>query len=182
MATSLLLGDPSALPFMGHLRMSMDTSDARLSLAGRITSGGDVVEAYEASRNILEHFESLPEPEGGMRNELLRSVWERLTQMGRDQLGRDGGSGLQLLLLAEDDEGMGVAGVGLSMVYGRVNGAWTPLVSEGHPLLCSSGVPETVPGVLTLDAPVDLILGIPDHLGPELRGDFDPVRDCGWSS
>ena len=84
-------------------------------------------------------------------------------------------------LTAQDSDGVGVAGVGLSMVWGVMeDGLLQPLVSGDHPLLSVAGLPEQVPGVLTLDRPVLQVLGIPDHLPPDLPADFELRRDCGW--
>jgi hypothetical protein len=179
MESSLLLGDPGALPFLGHLRAQVEVPGARLWAAGRVFNGGDVVEAYEASRNLIELIEGLGKGlEKASRHDLLRLAWEALQG---DRLGESGGADLQLLLTAQDGEGVGVAAVGLSMVYGRIAGELEPLVSADHPLLCPPGIPTSLPGVLTLDRPTDQVLGIPDHLPAELPAELDLARDCGWT-
>ena len=182
MDSSLLLGDPGALPFLGHMRAQIEMPNARLWAAGRIFSGGEVVEAYEASRNLIEIIEglSIDLEAGATRHDLLRMVWEALGELSGDQLGRAQGADLQLLLAAEDAQGVGIAAVGLGMVYGRIDGELQPLVSADHPLLCPPGLPTRLPGVLTLDRPVDQILGLPDHLPATLPEDLDLSQDCGW--
>ena len=177
-----MLGDGGALPFLGHARSYVETPGARMWIASRLFSGGDVVAAYEASRRFCEAMDVLSRkvPETTDRNDLIRLVWEFLANVSRDELGTRGGDDLQLLVVAEDAEGQAVAGVGLSMVYGRSEEAWTMLVNAEHPLLCGPGLPKTIPGVLTLDSPVQQVIGIPDHLDGTLPVDFDVHRSCGW--
>ena len=182
MDVSLLLGDPGALPFLGHLRTRLEVSGAKLWAAGRVFSGGDVVEAYEASRNLTRVIEESGArlETNASRHDLLRCTWEALAELDADQMGRDAGRDVQLLLTAEDTDGVGVAGVGLSMVYGLIDQRFQPLVSGDHPLLCGPGLPGALPGVLTLDRPVQQVLGIPNHLSTVLSEDLDLARDCGW--
>ena len=185
MKSAVLLGDRGALPFMGHIRAKVVVDDAVLWAAARTACGGDVVLAHESARNLQETIERVTDrfdvPPN--RNDLIRGVWEALKELTADQLGSSAGSDLQLLMTAQDPEGVGIAGVGLSMVWGVMeDGLLQPLVSEDHPLLSYAGLPEQIPGVLTLDRPVLQVVGIPDHLPSELPADFELRRDCGWRS
>ena len=183
MKSAVLLGDRGALPFLGHIRAQIVVDGAVLWAAARTASGGDVVQAHESARNLQEAIERVCErfEHSPNRSDLLRSVWESLQVLAAEQVGGSLGADLQILMTARDAEGVGIAGVGLSMVWGVMeDGLLQPLVSEDHPLLSDAGVPKQVPGVLTLDRPVLQVLGIPDHLPPDLPADFDLRRDCGW--
>lgn len=160
-----LLGDPTRAPFQGHARLGLDTGRARLRGAGRLGVGGGLVGAYRAARALEQAIlEAAAGP--GDRHALLWRSWEALFGLDLATLGPDGGADLSLLLVAEDEGGVGVAGVGLCAVYGLVEGALRPLAEGSHPLLSAPGRPIRTPGVLTLDLEVQAVLGVPAHLEP----------------
>ena len=151
---ALLLGTPGRLPFVGHLRASAEGGRAWLRAAGRVFAGGDPVAAYEPARQVAAAILGIDTR--GDRNALLWRAWEAVGALDPSVLGPEEGGDLSLLLVAGDPDGVGVAGVGLTAVWGRVPGlgALVPLVGGRHPLLAPPGRPVRTPGVLTLD-PID---------------------------
>ncbi len=160
-----LLGDPTRAPFLGHARVRLDTGRARLWGVGRLGVQGGLVGAYRAARRLEQVIlEAAAGP--GDRHALLWRSWEALFGMPLDELGPERGADLTLLLVAEDEGGVGVAGVGLGAVFGLTKGRLVPLAEAPHPLLGGQGRPLRTPGVLTLDLEVETVLGVPAHLEP----------------
>lgn len=158
-----LLGDPTRAPFVGHARVRLDTGRARLSGAGRLGVAGGLVGAFRAARRLeAVVLEAAAGP--GDRHALLWRSWEALIALPAEELGADGGADLTLLLVAEDVGGIGVAGVGLSGVFGLAGGRLVPLVEGRHPLLAPPGRPARTPGVLTLELEPEAVVGVPAHL------------------
>lgn len=169
-APAWLIGDPTTLPFLGHLRVVVEGPSAAVAVAARVGAGGDVVDGWRASRYLAAALRSAAGP--GDRNALLWRVWSALASADAAQLGPAGGADLSMLLVAMDEHGAGVAGVGLSSVWGLVDGALVPLAEGAHPLLAPAGRPSRTPGVLHLDVQPTAVVGCPRHL----RGEAPPVR------
>jgi hypothetical protein len=147
---------------------------AGLWAVGRVgASQGDPQRAYSAARTVEA---ALRRATAGAwretdRNGLLRRAWELLGAEPPASVG--GGLDATVLLVAEDELGVGVAGVGLGAVWGVVDGALRRLVPRGHPLLGPPGLPGAVPGVLTLDGPLPTdVIGAPHELAA-----LSPVLD-----
>lgn len=158
-----LLGDPTRAPFLGHGRLRLDNGRARLCGAARVGISGGVVGAYRAARELEQALlEAASGP--GDRYALLWRAWEALAGMPAEALGRDEGADLSLLLVAQDDGGICVAGVGMSAVFGLVGAELRPLAEGRHPLLAPPGRPARTPGVLNLDVEPEAVLGLPSHL------------------
>lgn len=156
-----LLGDPTPLPFLGHARAHVEGPDARLSASARLGVGGGVAEAFWAARGLERALQAAAGP--GDRNAMLWRAWAALFALDRASLGPAQGEDLSLILAAADAAGCGVAGVGLSAVWGLREGRLVPLAEGAHPLLAPPGLPRRTPGVLTLDFVPDAIVGRPHH-------------------
>jgi hypothetical protein len=154
----VLLGEEGRLPFLGHFRAAVESGGARLSAAGRVA-----VDAYRAARRVEVALRSAAEGEALDRFGLLRRAWERVGAIPAEALGPGGGGDLVLVLLSEDAGGIGLAGVGLSMVWGLAREQVGPLVSLRHPLLCPPGRPSRTPGVLNLEVRPTQVIGAPSH-------------------
>ncbi len=81
------------------------------------------------------------------RHGLIARAWGLLGE----RLEPEDSGGLTVLFVAEDADGVGVAGVGFGDVWGVQDGALRRLVPRKHPLLCPPGLGPEVPGVLTLE-------------------------------
>lgn len=168
-----LLGDPTRLPFVGHARFCVEADGARLSGAARVGVAGGLAGAYRAARGLEAALGAVSQPASGARGQaprdrhaLLWRAWELLLALPAEALGPEQGADLALLLVAEDAAGVGVAGVGLSAVWGLEGDRLVPLAEGRHPLLAPPGRPERTPGVLTLDLRPSVVVGCPAHLDP----------------
>ena len=47
-----LIGDPTTLPFLGHLRLVVEGPTTTLAVAGRVGAGGDVIDGWRAARAL----------------------------------------------------------------------------------------------------------------------------------
>lgn len=167
---ALLLCDPGRLPFLGHARVALSTGGVTFAAAGRVGAEAGVKAAYSAARALEDALRGVAGP--GDRHAWLWRAWGALAAMDLDRLGPARGQDLCLLLVAEDAGGIGVAGVGLSALWGLRPSELVPLVEGAHPLLSGPGLPAKTPGVLTLDQPVTAVVGNPAHLPP-----LAPPRD-----
>lgn len=158
---ALIVGDPGRTPFVGHLRALVQAERAWLAAAGRIAAGAGPEGAWGPARALEAAIAGVARK--GDRNSLLWRAWEAVGALPGDALGPAQGQDLALLLLAGDEAGVGVAGVGLRAVWALGSGGLSPLVSGRHPLLAPPGRPAQTPGVLTLDAAPDSVVGVPAH-------------------
>jgi hypothetical protein len=169
-----MLGDPGEEPFVGHLRITLSGEGSWISASGRVAAATGPAEAFVPARTLESTLRTALTPllEKSERNLLLHRAWSSIVGLDGTILGPAEGADLSLLLIAGDSRGVGVSGVGLSMVWGRYGGRWRPLVRTGHPLLGAAGRPARAPGVLGLPRPPEILLGAPAHLPPRL-----PERD-----
>jgi hypothetical protein len=162
--TALLHGDPGRLPFVGHFRAVRSHRDTTVATAGRIRARGDVSQAFRTARTIETAILSCSVPSGADRHGMLSAIWSALQNIDGCDLGPDGGDDLVILFAIQDDAGTGIAGMGLGGVWAWNNEAMLPLVEGEHPLLGGPGRPTDLPGVLTLDDPTQVVVGIAhDH-------------------
>ena len=177
-----LIGDPGRMPFVGHLRFAARVGDAWISLAGRVHPG-DVEEGWRAARELAAALDPIEERTRGLgagRFALVRAAWALLGEAPRDGLGPAGGADVSVLMVAGDPGGVAVTGVGLTGVWGlEAGGQWTPLASEGHPLLSRAGLPSTPPGVLELERAIEVVVGCPHPMEPELPAPSVMAERCG---
>jgi len=166
----MMLGDPSCVPFIGHFRINWEGPSAWLSAAGRIGAQRGIEDAWLPARQLEGVLQKCGDSNKHQsdRHVLLRRLWEALNDVESDLLGPEQGEDLCMLLVAGDARGVGVAGVGLSGVWGDVDGRWAPLVESNHPLLTPTGRPKGMPGVLTLDLKVSAVVATPAHLPSRL--------------
>jgi hypothetical protein len=177
-----LLGDPDRMPFVGHLQVGIHTANASLAAAGRVAAASGIVPGFRAAREIETALLSMNTQDITDRNQLLALAWSVLADIASCDLGPAAGADLSLLLAARDARGMGIAGVGLSGVWGwsgQVQDELTPLVQGAHPLLGAAGLPSAIPGVLTLDAPVTRVIAAPAHIHPVLPATEALALRCG---
>ena len=176
---ALMLGDPNPPSFVGHLRLQLVGTGSSLAVAGRVAVEAGVIGAFLPARRVEAALREAVTPalDGRDRHLLLHRAWAALAAIPALDLGPAGGADLSLLLVAADDRGVGIAGVGMCGVWGEHDGQWRPLVGSGHPLLRGPGRPEKTPGVLTLTAAPTAVLAIPSHLPPELPA-AGRVRAC----
>lgn len=164
---ALLMGDPGRWPFVGHLRVRHGAAGSGMALAARL-SDEDRSAAYLVARRVelgvRRRLLGLPVPAD--RHGWLRCLWDSLLDLGAEDWSEAQRASLQLLVVAWDSQGQGVSGLGLSGVWAAAEGALVPLVDPGHPLLGGPGLPESVPGVLTLDLSTDRVVACPSHLRP----------------
>lgn len=152
---ALLLAKPGPFPFAGHLRLEARGERAWIAVAARVASTAGPVGAFAPARALDAHIRAALDPIAEVtadRNALLRTLWTALAEAPAEALGPAAGADLSLLALAGDRRGAGVAGVGLSGVWGMYVDAWEPLALGGHPMLGATGRPEQTPGALRLTA------------------------------
>jgi len=153
------LGDPGALPFLGHFRVEVRGPGSVLRVAGRVAADADVVEAHQAAAEVERAVRSVvgASTDAGSRHALLRALWQTL-QPGK-VLERDAVD-LGLVAIAADREGVSLSGVGLTGAWYALAGrAPRPLVPPDHPLLASAlGVPASLPGAMTLPMVPNLLV------------------------
>ena len=175
---AFLHGDPGRLPFLGHFRAHKQFRDSTLSVAGRIRSRGDIVAAFRAARLLESAILSATVGVDSDRHETLAAVWQHIHNIDGCDLGTDNGSDLTILFAVSDEDGTGISGMGLGGVWGKEDQEFMPLVQGQHPLLSGPGRPEQLAGVLTLDAPQAIIVGVPhDHPVPPHTKDWK--QRCG---
>jgi hypothetical protein len=133
-----LVGGPGRWPHKGAFR----GASGGLSFAGRV-GADDLVDAYDAARAAES---ALGGPWPTDRRAALTAAWDRVLA------GAVPADGLVLLLVAEDDGGVALSGVGLGAVAVLDGPTAIPVVASGHPLLGPAGAPTRRPGALTLPA------------------------------
>ncbi len=176
---ALLLGAPGRYPFNGHLRLRVERGAARLSIAGSVASGFEPPVAWGVAGRLRSLLGAI---EGRGRFGLLRDAWERLSGMDPDALGPSGGEDLALLLVAEDDEGLCLAGTGLSALYALEGDTAEELLPRTHPMLQLVGVPPSLPGVFTPHRPPSAVIAAARSGAVEPGRSSFWWRDCGLRS
>lgn len=169
MAIPLLVGHAGDWPFAGALRGRCGP----VAWAGCVAWRADPAVAWRAARALDAALRS-PGPPRADRRRALSILWERLDAVDRDLLGPGGGDDLVLLLIARDDAGFAVGGVGLAEVRDGEGGSW---VAPPHPLLGPAGIPDQRPGALTTDTLPSVLVGVP--VGPVPDWGDDPLAACG---
>ncbi len=172
---ALLLGSQGPLPFAGHLRTVVRGSQAALWIAGRVGESDEpVIQRYDRAMEVQTALRGLAEGSwaGSDRHGLLRGAWEILSGLPVPTL--------SLLLVAVDARGVGLSGVGLSGVFGWFDRERTPIVESEHPLLGPPGLPESLPGVLTLTRSPERVIGRPWEMRREPPRTLDALKHaCG---
>ncbi len=150
------MGREGRFPFQGYFRVAIEGSHAGVCIAGAL-GGQDTLKAAHQRARVVEVLLSTVadrEHRGLDRHGLLRRVWTLLSERADDALRAE----LTAVLVAVDEDGTGVAGVGLGGVWAVQDGALRRLVPRSHPLLGGPGLPDEVPGVLTLERrPVQVV-------------------------
>ncbi|HCH64295.1 MAG: hypothetical protein CL927_16010 [Deltaproteobacteria bacterium] len=153
------LGDPGALPFLGHFRAQVSGPRSQVRVAGRWGMAGDAVEACAAAARMEHRVRSLvasvERPDD--RVVLLVGLWAAIAEEAA-ALAASLTADLAVVCVAADARGVSVTGVGLA-------GCWFEsdrqppqlLVPFGHPLMSPLGVPRQRPGAMTLNATPDAI-------------------------
>jgi len=161
---ALLHGDPGRLPFVGHFRAQRTIEGANLAASGRVHARGDVSAAFRIARAIEATIRGCPVSDGADRHDLLSAVWQAIHDIEGCDLGPDKGEDLVILFVIGDEQGTGIAGMGLGGVWAIDEQSIRPLVEGDHPLLGGPGRPDRLPGVLTLDEPASTVVCIAhDH-------------------
>ncbi len=149
---AMMLGGIGRYPFNGIFEHGIATPGGRLHVVGRIGASSEPEATWEI---VLQVHEALDGIDGEDRLALIRGAWDRVLTLPRQALGPAQGKDLSLFLVASDDTGTSVAGVGLDMIWQWSPERMLPLVAQDHPLLASPGIPQLAPGALTLDSPVN---------------------------
>ena len=168
---ALILGSPGRYPFNGHLRLALRSGAARLHLAAVVAPGCEPPVAHAATVALRAQ---LVDAEGSGRFDLLRSAWDLLAGIDPSLLGPARGGDLALLLVAWDDEGLGVAGTGLDALH-ALGTQVEPLLEGAHPLFGIRGVPANPPGLFTPHEPPAVVVGSP------ATGALDPSAHPSWA-
>lgn len=113
------------------------------------------------------------------RHGLLRRAWTLLSELSGERLGPRHGEDLTLLMVSLDERGVGVAGVGLDAIWAGSGGKFRALVPPGHPLLTPPGLPDSVPGVLTLEGEPADVIAAPTGVEPTLPSAGELLIRCG---
>ena len=174
-----LLGDSGRMPFVGHFRTAVSGDDVCLAAAGRIAAGSGITTAFRAARQIESALHGIQVNGVKDRNALLRSAWSVIADIAEGDLGPDGGADLSVIFACADNAGVGIAGTGLGGVWSWEDNALQPLVMDDHPLLGPPGRPAEVPGVLTLDTPLNHLVAIPHPLQMSLPSSDQIAPRCG---
>lgn len=133
---ALLVGTPGRAPFTGHFRGRVNSGGSTLVWAGRLRWGSTPEEGWAAAEVARD---ALAGVSGADRFALVDAAWAALRAVEHEDL--------SLILVANDAEGVVVAGSGLAEV--RVDGK--PLAEAGHPLYDEPGIRER-PGYFHPDA------------------------------
>ncbi len=179
LATPLLVGREGDWPFAGYFRGRSGVA----AWAGCVAADAPPDVGWRAAMAVGAALLAGGPPKADRRR-ALAILWSRLDAVDRAALGPAGGADLTLLLVATDDEGDAVSGVGLGglwAVWGERAEGW---VAPPHPLLGDAGLPSRRPGALTVDVAPELLVattaGRPVDLAGARRG---PLRErCGvWT-
>jgi len=127
--------------------------------------------AWAAAMDLREAFKVVS---GRSRHDLLRAAWTCLLAVDRSLLGPARGEDLSLLVIAEDEGGVGVTATGLAALHGLLGGGLEGIVPAAHPLLSLSGIPEAPPRVLTPTRIPDVFIGA-------TREGSLPLDEAGWA-
>lgn len=145
---ALLIGNPSPLPFLGHVRVRRALPTGTIHVAARLSPAAPPDLAWELAEKARA---ALATVDGGDRYRMINAAWAALRPL-------DAGD-LTVLMVAQDRDGVAVtaAGLGAVLVDGR------PLVPEDHPLLGPPGIPART-GFYLDEAPGDTYVGVPAGL------------------
>ena len=176
--SAFLHGDPGRLPFLGHFRVHRAFKGGHLSAAGRIRSGGDIVDAFRSARIVESAIRSAAVEDEEDRHQILAATWQHIHTIDGCDLGAENGDDLVVLFVVQDAQGTGISGMGIGGVWALSNDRFEPLVQGHHPLLSGPGRPEQLAGVLTLEIPHSSIVAVPhDHPHPPTQSNWE--QRCG---
>ena len=168
---ALLLGGPAWHPFSGHFRQVVELARVSLHVAGSVATTAEPEVGWCAAMRIRV---ALQGAEGTERNGIVRSAWDIVSSIERSELGPTRGLDLALLLVACDARGTVLAGTGLQAVYRLVGDQAQSLLPADHPLFAVEGIPDRLPGLLTLTDDRGTFVGA------ARSGVVLPTRALGW--
>jgi hypothetical protein len=167
-----MLGDAGPYPFAGSFRCALEGSQCWLRASGRIAVSDGIVGSYLPARTIEAAISqaasaAVDQPH---RHVLLHELWDCVSRLSKTQLGSGKGSDLCLAITVGDREGVDIAAVGVSGLWGRLGreDRWCLLVEKGHPMLCPPGIPSELPGSLTVGRPPSCIVASPSFMESRL--------------
>lgn len=145
---ALLVGNPSPLPFLGHVRVRRVLPMGTLHVALRLALGAPPDTAWGLTEKARA---ALGAVEGGDRYRMINAAWAALRPLDANDL--------CVLMVAQDRDGVAVTAAGLGAVF--VDGR--ALVPEDHPLLGPPGIPVRT-GFYAEEQPGDTYVGVPAGL------------------
>ena len=159
MNRAFLIGQRGPFPFAGFFFDEMIGSEVKVAWSGQIAGAFDPVVAWRASR-AMSHALTRAGPPQANRRRALSILWARLDGARREGLGPMKGKDLAILLVARDNEGWAISGVGLGEVFWADENNFRPWVTGAHPLLCEPGLPSKRPGAVLVDELDGALIGV----------------------
>jgi hypothetical protein len=174
-----MFGQRGPFPFAGLFIDTMNGPDVTVGWSGQVAGAFDPLVAWRASRAI-SHALTRAGPPQANRRRALSILWARLDGVRHEELGPMRGKDLAILLVARDDEGWAISGVGMGEVYLVDENQFRPWITGAHPLLCEPGLPARRPGALLIDELDGVLVGV--RMGqpsPNGRCVADVLPRCG---
>ena len=167
-----MLTKESQYPFLGAFDARAARSSCWVNACGFVAHSSGVRGAYLPARRIGAAISRAAHRSLGASNRyvIIESIWQEIANIAPEQLGREKGADLCLLVLVGDEKGTNLAATGISGLWGMtsVGRVWLPMVPQQHPLLRLKGRSETLPGSLRITAPPSKILATSQFLAPRL--------------
>lgn len=167
MTELLLWGAPGSWPFRGAFR----GQHTGLAWAGRVGQQAPLDVAFRMARSVDA---ALYDVRASDRRRRVAAAWDALMALDLLEFSSD----LCALLVAQDDDGCTVSGVGLAAVLATDGSSPPqPWIPTGHPMLSGRGVPASRPGALsTPDLPPVLVALAADDPMPSLPSGAPQLR------
>lgn len=159
MPDAWLLGRDAGLPFQGFFRARVRGVRAHLAIAGAVPCLEGLAQDHLRARAVEVLLRSTAT--GAWRTTDRHGLIARAWSLLAERLEEGQRAGMSVLMVGEDEDGVGVTGAGIGGAWAVEGGTLRRLVPRGHPLLGAAGLPDSVPGVLTLDRrPEDVLAQI----------------------
>lgn len=172
-----MLAPSSRFPFTGSIRVRVSKGHNWLFASGYIARETGVKRAYVPARIVQSCIEKAAQESflHHKRRAVLETVWNALFEMPRDQLGKNRGSDLALLIAAGDEEGVNLCAIRISGLWGKIDGgdSWMPILPKNHPIFDIDGLGEEFPGSLHIAYPPKVAIATAQPLFPILPGEAE---------
>ena len=172
-----MLAPASRFPFTGAVRVRVSKGHNWLFASGYIARDTGVKRAYMPARILQSCIEKTAQQSfvQQQRRGVLEAVWNALFDIPREQLGKNRGADLSLIMASGDEEGVNLCAIRISGLWGKIDGgdSWLPIVPKNHPIFDIDGLSEEFPGSLHIAYPPKIAIATAQPLFPILPAESE---------